>query len=123
MGSSSQGERRANLTQESDYQGESKPNSYGYPETRDALMLRRTILKVPTPMEPLQRKSIFHTTCQSGGKVCKALIDSGINENFVSIEMVEKLKLRRIPHPYPYKVYWLTKGQQTLVEEQSWVEF
>lgn len=41
----------------------------------------------------------------------------------MSIEMVEKLKLRRIPHPYPYKVSWLTKGQQTLVEEKSWVEF
>lgn len=37
--------------------------------------------------------------------------------------MVEKLKLLRTPHAYPYQVSWLNKGQQTIVEEQAWVEF
>ena len=37
--------------------------------------------------------------------------------------MVEKLKLPKKPHPFPYHISWLTKGQQTLVIEQAWVEF
>ena len=37
--------------------------------------------------------------------------------------MVGKLKLPRKPHPYPYKVSWINKGQQTIVDEQAWVEF
>lgn len=37
--------------------------------------------------------------------------------------MVEKLGLKKIPHLTPYKVSWLSRGQQVLVNEQSWVEF
>lgn len=79
-------------------------------------------MKVPDK-EPPQRKSIFKTTCRAGGKVCRVLINSGFTENFVSLEMVEKLKLRRLPHPYPYKVSWITQGQQEVVEEKAWVDF
>ncbi|XP_059073655.1 uncharacterized protein LOC131874339 [Cryptomeria japonica] len=126
------GERRSNLIQESDCQSVNSSNtfqsvnaldSYGYPERGEALMMRRALLKVPITKEPPQRKAIFKTTCKLGGKVCKVIIDSGSTKNFVSVEMVEKLKLKRIPHSYPYKVSWLTQGQQALVEEQSWVEF
>ena len=75
-------------------------------------MMRRTLLKMPVKVEPLQRKSIFRTTCKFGGKVCKVLVNSGSRENFVALEMMEKLKLPRTPHLYPYKVSWLNKGQQ-----------
>ena len=37
--------------------------------------------------------------------------------------MIEKIKLPKKPHSFPYHVSWLTKGQQTLVTEQAWVEF
>ncbi|XP_059075161.1 uncharacterized protein LOC131875147 [Cryptomeria japonica] len=37
--------------------------------------------------------------------------------------MVEKINLKRTPHPTPYRVSWLNKGQRVLVNEQSWVEF
>ena len=66
---------------------------------------------------------MFKTTCRSHGKICKVLVDSGSNENIVSIEMVDKLKLRRIPHTTPYKVSWMNKGQQIVVDEQTLVEF
>lgn len=51
------------------------------------------------------------------GKVCKVVIDFGSTDNLVAVEIVEKLKLKRIPHPTPYKVSWLNKGQQVLVNE------
>ena len=82
-------------------------------------MMRRTLLKMLVKEEPPQRKSNFRTTCKSGGKVCEVLVDSGSTENFVALEMVDKLKLPRTPHPYPYKLSWLNKGQQTIVEEQA----
>ena len=37
--------------------------------------------------------------------------------------MVEKLGLKRLKHPTPYKVSWLQKGHQLLVDEQCEVEF
>eukprot|EP00253_Pinus_taeda_P007574 PITA_07574 len=37
--------------------------------------------------------------------------------------MVEKLGLKQLKHPTPYKVSWLQKGHQLLVDEQCEVEF
>ena len=37
--------------------------------------------------------------------------------------MVEKLNLKKVKHPTPYKVSWLHKGHQLLVIEQSKVDF
>ena len=86
-------------------------------------MLQRTLLKVPCPAEPPQRKSLFRTHCKVKGKVYKMIVDLGSTDNIASKEMVDKLKLTKIPHPCPYKASWLTKDKQTLVNEQVWVEF
>ena len=64
----------------------------------------------------------IRTVCELGGKCCKVVIDSGSKNNSVSIEMVEKLGLKRTMHPTPYKVSWLQKGHHILVNEQCNVE-
>ena len=51
------------------------------------------------------------------------VIDSGSTDNLVSTEMVEKLGLKRMKHPTTYKVSWLDKGHQLLVNKQCNVEF
>eukprot|EP00253_Pinus_taeda_P031637 PITA_31637 len=51
------------------------------------------------------------------------IIDNGSMDNLVSTEMVEKLGLKHLKHPNPYRVSWLQKGHQLLVDEQSEVEF
>lgn len=86
-------------------------------------MLRRTLLKVPSVVEPPQRKSLFKTTYRSHGKICRVIVDSGSTEDVVSIEMVDNLDLKRVPHTTPYKMSWLNKGQQIVVNEQKFVEF
>ena len=87
-------------------------------------MLKRVLVKTEKEMnEPAQRKSLFRTKCKSQGKCCKMVIDSGSTNNLVSTEMVEKLGLKRMKHPTPYKVSWLHKGHQLLVNEQCNVEF
>jgi hypothetical protein len=88
------------------------------------LMMRKVILKIEKePEEPVQRTSLFRTACKSKDRVCKVIIDSGITDNLVSTEMVEKLELNTTTHPKPYKVYSLQKGHQLMVSQQCQVEF
>lgn len=86
-------------------------------------MLRRTLLQESITKEPPQIKSLFRKNYESRGKVCKVLVDSCSTKNFISLEMVEKIQLRRVPHLFSYKVSWLDKGQKSFVDEHSWVEF
>ena len=77
-------------------------------EDGEALMLKRVLVNTEKQVhEPVQRKSLFRTRCKSQGKCCKMVINSGSTDNLVSIEMVEKLGLKRMKHPTPYKVSWL----------------
>eukprot|EP00253_Pinus_taeda_P007847 PITA_07847 len=93
-------------------------------ETGEALLLNKVLLKPTTEAsEPTQWKSLFRTVCKSHGKCCKVIIDSGSTDNLVATEMVEKLGLKWQKHPTPYKVSWLRKGHQLLVDEQCEVEF
>eukprot|EP00253_Pinus_taeda_P022668 PITA_22668 len=94
------------------------------PETGEALVLHKVLLKpVDESVEQTQRKALFRTICKSQGKCCKMIIDSGSTDNLVSTEMVEQLGLKRLKHPSPYRVSWLQKGHQLLVDEESEVEF
>eukprot|EP00253_Pinus_taeda_P003381 PITA_03381 len=94
------------------------------PETGEALVLNKVLLKPAKEVaEPNQRKALFRTVCKSRGKCCKLIIDSGSTNNLVAVEMVEKLGLKKLKHPTPYKVSWLQKGHQLLVDEQCEVEF
>eukprot|EP00253_Pinus_taeda_P028052 PITA_28052 len=94
------------------------------PETGEALVLNKVLLKPAKEVaEPDQRKALFRTICKSQGKCCKLIIDSGSTDNLVALEMVEKMGLKKLKHPTPYKVSWLQKGHQLLVDEQCEVEF
>ena len=71
----------------------------------------------------MQRNSLFITTCKTKDRVLKVIIDSGIIDNLVSIEMVEKLELETTAHPSSYKVSWQQRGHQVTVTKQCLVEF
>ena len=79
-------------------------------ETGESLMMNKVLLKLEKEKaDPAQRNSLFRTMCKLQGKCCNMVIDSGITENLVSTEMVEKLILKKTKHPIPYKVSWLHK--------------
>jgi hypothetical protein len=87
-------------------------------------MMRKILLNPEKEIEnPIQRNSLFRTTCKTKDRVCKVIVDSGSTDNLVSTEMVEKLELETVSHPSPYKVSWLQKGHQVTVTEQCLVEF
>ena len=48
--------------------------------------------------------SLFRTFCKSSGKVCKVIVDGGSTNNLVAEELVQKLGLKRMRHPYPYRI-------------------
>eukprot|EP00253_Pinus_taeda_P026478 PITA_26478 len=94
------------------------------PERGESLVINKVILKPAKEMaEPPQRKTLFRTVCKVQGKCFQMIIDSGGTDNLVSTEVVEKLKLKTMKHPTPYKVSWLQKGHQLLVNEHCEVEF
>jgi hypothetical protein len=86
-------------------------------------MLRKVLLKPEVEFEkPVQRNSLFRIAFKTKDKVCKVIIDSGSTNNLVSIEMVEKLELKTITHPMPYKVSWMQKRHQVMITKQCLVE-
>eukprot|EP00253_Pinus_taeda_P035412 PITA_35412 len=94
------------------------------PEIGEALVLNKVLLKpAKEATKQTQQKALFRIVCKSHGKCCKLIIDSGSTDNLVATKMVEKLELKRLKHPTPYKVSWLQKGHKLLVDEQCQVEF
>lgn len=69
------------------------------------------------------RNNIFHTRCTSLGKVSNVIIDGGSCENVVATTMVEKLNLKMMEHPQPYKLSWLQKGNEVKVNKKCLVQF
>ena len=42
--------------------------------------------------------------CKASGKVYNVIVDSASIHNLVGEEMVQKLGLKRVSHPYPYRI-------------------
>ena len=52
------------------------------PETREALLLNKVLLKPAKEVaDQTQRKALFQTMCKSHGKCYKLIIDSGSTDN------------------------------------------
>eukprot|EP00253_Pinus_taeda_P013420 PITA_13420 len=88
------------------------------PKGGKSLVVNKVLLKTAKEIvEPSQRNTLFRIVCKFRGKCCQMIIDGGSTDNFVSTEVVDKLKLKTMKHPTPYKVSWLQKGHQVLVNE------
>ena len=75
-------------------------------------MFRRVLVKLEKKEAkgPEQRKKVFKTKCKVQGKCCNLIIDGGSNENLMSTEVMEKLKLKSLVHPNTYRISWLKRG-------------
>ena len=111
------GDERVHLTHEEEVQSNHGGKGIADPEDGESLMFNRTLIKKPQVKEPPKRRTLFKTSCSIKGKKCKVIVDLGSNDNLASSLMVEKLRLKKFPHPTPYKVSWLNKEQKALVNE------
>ena len=111
------------MAQEEDAQSDQGARGNVDLDRGESLMFNRTLLKTVTEQEPPQRNKFFRTLCKVRGKVYKVIVDFSLTDNIASVEMVEKLELKKFPHPNPYKVSWLNKEQQVIVNEQVHFHF
>ena len=51
------------------------------------------------------------------------MIDGGSCENIISAEVVQKLGLKTLKHPKPYKLAWFKKGGEVTVLKRALVSF
>ena len=84
----STGQRNVNVTEDQEEPKE-EIEVNNPPEDGEALMLKRFLVKTKKHVhEPVKRKSLFRTRCNSQGKCCKMVIDSGSTDILVSTKMV-----------------------------------
>jgi hypothetical protein len=93
-------------------------------DSERSLGMHKVLLTPEKEVEDIaQRSRLFRTACTTKNRKCKVIVDSGSTDNLVLTEMVEKLELKMINQPSPYKVSWLQKGHQVIVTKQCLVEF
>ncbi|CAA0837184.1 F-box associated ubiquitination effector family protein, partial [Striga hermonthica] len=87
------------------------PEEHHMGDVGTALVIRHSCLTPrSTGDETKERHHIFESTCTIGDKVCRFIIDSGSCENVVAQEAVDKLRLSSEPHPQPYTLAWIQRG-------------
>ena len=74
-------------------------------------------------MDSCQRTSLLRNCSKFSGKVYKVILDGGSTSNLISKEMIQKLGLKRMRHPYPYGIGWLQGDHALEVREQCLVDF
>ncbi|XP_057443382.1 uncharacterized protein LOC130735376 [Lotus japonicus] len=89
----------------------------------ELLMIRRMLGSQQKPKKESQRENIFHTRCSVNGQICLMIVDGGSCTNVASERMVEKLNLVTKPHPWPYKLQWLSHYGEIQVSKQVEVDF
>ena len=72
---------------------------------------------------PCQMNNLFWTCCKSGGKIWNMVVDGGSIDNLVAKEMVQKICLKRVRYPCPYRINWLQDEHALKVKEQYLVDF
>jgi len=87
-----------------------------YPCEGDLIMIRRLLNNQPIPKEPTQRENIFHTRCKILENTCSLIVYSGSCYNCT--RLVDKLALIVVPHPKLYKLHWLNKSEDLIVQYQ-----
>ena len=94
------------------------------PDQDVSLIVQRT-LKITCDVEEKDwvRNNAFHTRCTSQDKVCMMIIDSVSFENVVSMEMIEKLNLKIVSHPCPYKLHVFQSGNEIKINKKCLVSF
>ena len=93
------------------------------PYEGDLLVVRRMLGQVLKPFEESQRENIFHTRCLINDKLCSLIVNGGSSTNVASTRVVEKLGLPTISHVKPYKLQWLSKEREIMVNKQVLITF
>ena len=64
----------------------------------------RKLMLSPKCSDETQRHKLFRIRCTVQGNLCDLIIDSGSQENIISME---RLQLKMETHPSPYAIGWI----------------
>ncbi|PKI48455.1 hypothetical protein CRG98_031160 [Punica granatum] len=106
-----------------DEENEVEQEEVTYGDQGKALVVQCILKSAHVEDDKWLRHNIFHTRCTSHGKVCTIIINSGSCENVISTTMVKKLYLKVEPHPDPYKLSRLKKGNDVHINKRCLVQF
>jgi hypothetical protein len=70
------------------------------------------------PTDPKEGERLFHSQMWVKGTLLHFIIDSGIQKNLISAEVVKQLGLSTTPHPQPYNIEWLREGRDLCVSQK-----
>ena len=82
-----------------------------------------TKIQPSEPDEPEEGKRLFHSHMWVKGTSLHFIIDSDIQKNIISIEIVKQLALPTTPHPHPYTIRWLRQGSSIRVNQQCCLSY
>ncbi|GAV90673.1 hypothetical protein CFOL_v3_34079, partial [Cephalotus follicularis] len=83
----------------------------------------RHALHVKVVADNDQRENIFQSRCIIKEHVCSLIIDGGSCTNVAATTLVDKLKLPTTAHPSPYRLKWMSNGNQIKVTQQVLLSF
>ncbi|KAF7835612.1 Zinc finger, CCHC-type [Senna tora] len=87
------------------------------------VVLRALHTQIREGSDDLQRENIFYTRCHVKDRVCGLIIDGESCVNVASKLMVDKLGLRTLKHPRPYRLQWLNESGDLKVTKQVLISF
>ena len=96
----------------------SSTEDYEAPSKGELLVTMKALSVIAKTDEQEQRENLFHSSCMVNDKVCSLIIDGGSCTNVASETMVEKLGLKVMKHPRPYKLQWLNEDGEMSVDRQ-----
>ena len=67
----------------------------------------RKLMLSPKCDDETQRHQLFRTRCTVQGNLCDLIIDSGIHENIISKDVVERLQLETKTYLNPHAIGWI----------------
>jgi hypothetical protein len=70
------------------------------------------------PDEPEEGERLFHSQMWVKGNMMYFIIDSGIQKNLRSKEVIKQLALPTKPHLHPYTIGWICQGSDLCVSQQ-----
>ena len=89
----------------------------------DSTLVQQVLSSQMEKAEQWQYHELFETKFVVKDRACRTIIDSESCNNFVSLDLVEKLELLTQPHPHPYYIKWFNSCGKLMVNRIVRINF
>jgi hypothetical protein len=109
---------------EADYDSEPEPERRRQIiDAEPSAIVATTKLQPGEPDEPEEGERLFHSEMWIKGTPLHFIVDSGIQKNLISAEVIKRMALPTMPHPQPYTIGWLHQGSDLHVSQQCQLSY